>query len=239
MWYNRLVLDAQLSKTTCWWIFPAARFTSMMRVFFDVIFCQLTAHLRLSNLEDWNLDCLEDNDRCLSMMESCLCTIVALDDGHQALRHLVEMSNRFPGCRFRIWEPLEALLQCIGHDRLFFHQKWRLVTLPWNTQQTKPSLSEKILVFVLRHPFYQLRLGWLSIYDHFGNCRSHLCQSFLSENRIFIVSSFRKGVRAQFENFFLFSLCSSVSSAWFDYILIRSKKQIILQYPTNTSSTNI
>ena len=120
---------------------------------------------------------MEANDPSLWMMGSCLCTIVALDDGHEALRHLVEMSNRFPGCRFHIWEPLEALLECIAHDRLFLHQKWRLVTLSWNTQQTKPSLSEKIFIFALRHPFYQLRLGWLPIYDHFGSCRSHLCRT--------------------------------------------------------------
>ena len=47
------------------------------------------------------------------------------------------------------------------------------------------------------------------------------------EQNLHRVLSFRKRVRAQFENVFLFSLCSSVSSAWFDYILIRSKKQVI------------
>ena len=36
---------------------------------------------------------------------------------------------------------------------------------------------------------------------------------FTSENRIFIVFSFRKFVRFQFANFILFSLCSSVSNA--------------------------
>ena len=56
---------------------------------------------------------LSMNDENLSLH----CTIVALDDGHWALRYLVEMSNRFPGCRFRICELLEALLGCIGHDR--------------------------------------------------------------------------------------------------------------------------
>ena len=39
-----------------------------------------------------------------------------------------------------------------------------------------------------------------------------MSNSFSFENRIFIVSSFRKRVRTQFENFFLFPLCSSVSS---------------------------
>ena len=173
------------------------------------------------------------------MMESCLCTIVALDDGHQALRHLVEMSNSFPGSRFCIWEPLEALLECIGHDRLLLHQKIKIGDSPLEHTANQTITFWESFRFCFHHPFYQLRLGWLPIYDHFRSCRSHLCGKVSHLRTESSSCPLFENVFVASWKIFFFSLYVRRLVEWFDYFLIRSKKQVILQYPTNTSSTHI
>ena len=132
------------------------------------------------------------------MMESCLCTmrhcaiLLKCPIGSQDVVSVFES-------HWKYFSNVSGMIDCsfIKNDTPLEHTA---------------SLPQEIFVFALRHPFYQLRLDWLPIYDHFGSCRSHLCRNnFSSENRIFIVFSFRKRVRTQFENFFLFSLCSSIS----------------------------
>ena len=125
------------------------------------------------------------------------------------------MSGRYPGCHFRIWKPLEALLGCIDRSFIKNDDWWHFLRIHSQSNHNFLRKFSFLLYYATRFiGFDSADCPYTIILSAVD--RIYVQQLLIWEQNLHRVLSFRKRVRTQFENFFSF-LFILVGSTIFSY----------------------